>query len=160
MSESEKYIPLLSRLSPPPGAVKTKIRHGRGVGSGIGKTSGKGQKGQKARHPGNFSKLAFEGGQTPIQRRLPKVGFWNPFSKHIVTVNVADLAQFTAGSTIDMDALREVRLIRGQFDGLKILGTGEIKHAVTVKAHAFSASAKEKIEKAGGKVELIGVAAG
>ena len=148
----EKYVPILSRLRAPEGAVRGKKRKGRGVGSGLGKTAGKGQKGQKARHPGNFSKLAFEGGQSPIQRRLPKVGFKNPFTKAIVTVNVGDLAAFKAGSTVDESKLREHRLVRGKFDGVKVLGTGDLKAALTVHALAFSESAKAKIEKAGGKI--------
>ena len=148
-------VPILSRLRAPEGAVKSKRRKGRGPGSGLGKTAGKGQKGQKARHPMDFGKLAFEGGQTPLQRRLPKVGFWNPFSKHVVTVNVGDLVAFDKGATVDEAGLREHRLVRGKFDGIKILGTGELDRSLTVKAHAFSASAKEKIEKAVGKVELI-----
>ncbi len=148
----EKYIPILSRLRAPEGAVKRKKRKGRGPGSGLGKTAGKGQKGQKARHPGGFSKMAFEGGQSPIQRRLPKVGFVNLFSRNIATVNVGDLAEFKAGTTIDAAKLREHRLVRGRFDALKVLGTGDLKAALTVHAHSFSESAKAKIEKAGGKV--------
>lgn len=154
MAEETK-IPLLSRLRAPEGAVKGKRRKGRGVGSGLGKTAGKGQKGQKARHGMDFGKLAFEGGQTPIQRRLPKVGFWNPFSKNLATVNVGDLVTFDKGATVDEAGLRNFRLIRGKFDGIKVLGNGELDRALTVHAHAFSASAKEKIEKAGGKAELI-----
>jgi large subunit ribosomal protein L15 len=160
MAENNQYIPLLSRLSPPEGAVRDKKRKGRGPGSGLGKTSGKGQKGQKARHPGGFSKRAFEGGQTPIQRRLPKIGFWNPFSKNVATVNLSELSRFAAGQTVDIDALREAKLVKGRHDSVKILGDGEISTAITVKAHAFSASAKEKIEKAGGKAELLVAAQG
>lgn len=152
-------VPLLSRLRAPEGAVKSKRRKGRGPGSGLGKTAGKGQKGQKARHPMDFGKLAFEGGQTPLQRRLPKVGFWNPFTKHVVTVNVGDLAFFDKGTVVDEAALRNHRLVRGKFDAIKVLGNGELPHALTVKAHAFSASAKEKIEKAGGTVEVLQVLA-
>ena len=158
MSEAdstEKYVPILSRLRPARGAVKTKRRKGRGPGSGLGKTAGKGQKGQKARHPGAFSKLAFEGGQLPLQRRLPKVGFWNPFSRNLATVNLRDLAVFDASSVVDAEALRGKRLVRGQFDGVKVLGNGDIDRPLTIRAHAFSATAKEKIEKAGGKAEVI-----
>jgi large subunit ribosomal protein L15 len=155
-AQGEKYVPILSRLSPPKGAVKSKRRKGRGPGSGLGKTAGKGQKGQKARHPGDFGKLHFEGGQSPIQRRLPKVGFWNPFSKVVATVNVGDLQVFPSGTVVDIAALREARLVRGRrFDGVKVLGDGDLGHALTVRAHAFSASAKAKIEKAGGKAEVI-----
>lgn len=162
MSETdsiEKYVPILSRLRPARGAVKTKRRKGRGVGSGLGKTAGKGQKGQKARHPGHFSKLSYEGGQLPLQRRLPKVGFWNPFSRNIATVNLSDLAVFEANAVVDVDALRGKRLVRGKFDGVKVLGNGEIDRPLTVRANAFSATAKAKLEKAGGKVEVIALAA-
>lgn len=155
MSEENNH-PILSRLSPPEGAVRSKRRKGRGVGSGLGKTAGKGQKGQKARHPGDFGKLHFEGGQSPLQRRLPKVGFWNPFSKNLASVNVGELARFSAGTVVDEAALRSLRLVRGRLDGVKVLGGGELSHALTVRAFAFSASAKEKIEKAGGKVEILG----
>jgi large subunit ribosomal protein L15 len=158
MADAQKEqptVPPLSRLSPPPGAVKTKRRKGRGVGSGLGKTAGKGQKGQKARHPGGFSKLGFEGGQMPLQRRLPKVGFHNPFSKHVEVVNVWELTCFDAGATVDPDALRAAGLVKRRLDGVKVLGDGDLDRALTVKAHAFSKSAKEKIEKAGGTVEVL-----
>lgn len=153
--DEEQYVPILSRLRPPAGAVRGKRRKGRGVGSGLGKTAGKGMKGQKARHPGGFSKLHFEGGQTPLQRRLPKHGFHNPFSKTVVTVNVSDLNGFENGATVDVDALREAGLIRKRFDGVKVLGSGELERKLTVKVHAFSASAKQKIEKAGGTAEVV-----
>lgn len=153
--QEEKDVPILSRLRPPAGAVRSKKRKGRGVGSGLGKTSGKGMKGQKARNPGAFSKLHFEGGQTPLQRRLPKFGFRNPFTKAIVTINVSDLNRFEDGATVDAATLREAGLVRKRFDGVKILGNGEVERKLTVRVHAFSASAKEKIEKAGGKAELI-----
>lgn len=153
--QEEKNVPILSRLRPPAGAVRSKKRKGRGVGSGLGKTSGKGMKGQKARHPGAFSKLHFEGGQTPLQRRLPKFGFRNPFTKTIVTINVSDLNRFEDGATVDAATLREAGLVRKRFDGVKVLGNGEMERKLTVRVHGFSASAKEKIEKAGGKAELI-----
>jgi len=152
---TDREVPILSRLRPPPGAVRKKQRKGRGVGSGRGKTSGKGMKGQKARHPGDFGKLAFEGGQMPLQRRLPKVGFTSPFAKKIAVVNVSDLARFDAGGTVDVDALRESGLVKGACDGVKILGNGELDRKLTVKAHAFSTGARAKIEKAGGEVELL-----
>ncbi len=155
MAEEEKEVPILSRLRPPPGAVRPKKRKGRGVGSGLGKTSGKGMKGQKARHPGGFGKLHFEGGQTPLQRRLPKFGFHNPFTKTVVTVNVSDLNGFDDGATVDVDALRDAGLIRKKFDGVKVLGNGALDKKLTVRVHAFSAGAKEKIEKAGGKAEVL-----
>ncbi len=147
--------PILSRLRPPPGAVRDKKRKGRGVGSGLGKTSGKGMKGQKARHPIGFSKLGFEGGQTPLFRRLPKRGFKNHFAKNLATVNVKDLTRFDAGSTVDEQALREAGLLRRKCDGVKLLGDGDLDRALTIRLAAVSASAKEKVEKAGGKVELL-----
>jgi large subunit ribosomal protein L15 len=148
-------VPILSRLSPPAGAVRGKKRVGRGPGSGLGKTAGRGQKGQKARQPGGIHKLGFEGGQTPIQRRLPKTGFHNPFSKKVVAINVEQLKRFDAGAVVDAEALRNARLIRREYDAIKILGEGELDRALTVRAHAFSASAKEKIEKAGGTAETV-----
>jgi large subunit ribosomal protein L15 len=152
MSE-EKRVPLLSRLSPPPGAVRGKRRIGRGIGSGWGKTAGKGQKGQKAR--GTMKRLGFQGGQMPLQRRLPKTGFNNIFATIYAPVNVADLAVFAAGSVVDEAELRAQRLVRGRVDGVKVLGDGELDRALTLKVHAISASAREKIEKAGGTVELL-----
>ena len=148
-------IPILSRLRAPEGAVQPKKRVGRGVGSGLGKTAGRGQKGQKARQPGNIHKLHFEGGQMPLNRRLPKIGFNNPFHKEMAVVNVASLDQFEAGATVDEQALRARGLVKGQWDGVKVLGVGELAKKLTVKATAFSASAKEKIEKAGGVAELV-----
>lgn len=154
--ENEKEVPILSRLSPPPGAVRSKKRKGRGVGSGLGKTAGKGMKGQKARHPGDFGKLYFQGGQMPLQRRLPKFGFHNPFSKSWGTVNVGELAaRFEAGATVSLEDLRKIGVLKRKHDGVKVLGTGDLDKKLTVRAHAFSASAKEKIEKAGGKAEVI-----
>jgi large subunit ribosomal protein L15 len=151
--------PILSRLRPPAGAVQKKKRKGRGVGGGFGKTAGKGQKGQKARHPVGFSKMGFEGGQTPLFRRIPKRGFTNHFGTNYATVNVKDLARFSAGATVDEQALRDAGLLRRKCDGVKLLGTGELDRALTVKVNAVSASAKEKIEKAGGKVEVLEAAA-
>src|SRR5262245_12000388 len=132
MAESNE-VPPLSRLRPPAGAVQNKKRVGRGVGSGLGKTSGRGQKGQKARQPGNIHKLHFEGGQIPLQRRLPKHGFHNIFAAKVVEVNVRDLNRFDAGSTVDADALRAKGLIKGSFDLLKVLGNGELDRKLTVK---------------------------
>src|SRR5262245_45128032 len=117
----ENETPILSRLRPPTGAVKNRKRRGRGLGSGLGKTGGKGMKGQKARHPGGFGKLYFEGGQTPLQRRLPKLGFTNPFTKKIVTLNVSDLARFEKGATVTVDALLAAGVLKGRFDGVKVL---------------------------------------
>src|SRR5215831_8053505 len=134
----------LSKLKKPEGATMKKTRRGRGVGSGLGKTSGRGQKGQFARTRG--FKPHFEGGQTPIQRRLPKRGFTNPFSAKIAEVNVGDLEEaFATGATVDEKALRARGLVKGAFDKLKVLGDGELKKALTVSAHAFSKSAAEKI---------------
>ena len=146
---------ILARLAPPAGAVKTAKRLGRGVGSGLGKTCGKGMKGQKARHGGNFGKLHFQGGQTPIQRRLPKRGFNVPFPQTVVAVNLADLERFEAGATVNEAALRGARLVQGRDVKIKILGEGELTKKLTVEAHAFSASASEKIEKAGGKAVVL-----
>ncbi len=159
MSEEDKYVPILSRLRPPEGAVQKKKRKGRGLGGGLGKTAGKGMKGQKARHPVGFSKLGFEGGQTPLFRRIPKRGFKNHFGTNFATVNVKDLARFDAGSTVDEQALRAAGLLKRAADGVKLLGDGEIDRALTVQVSAVSASAKEKIEKAGGKVEVLGTEA-
>ncbi|MEY4581657.1 MAG: hypothetical protein RL701_6360 [Pseudomonadota bacterium] len=149
----EKRVPLLSRLRAPEGAVKVKHRVGRGIGSGWGKTAGKGQKGQKAR--GTMKRLGFQGGQMPLQRRLPKIGFNNIFGVHYAPVNVVELNIFDAGSVIDEAELRQQRIVRGRWDGVKILGEGELTRALTVKVHAISGAAREKIEKAGGTVDLI-----
>jgi large subunit ribosomal protein L15 len=146
---------ILSRLRAPEGANTPKRRVGRGVGSGLGKTAGHGQKGQKARHPGNFSKRQFEGGQTTYQRRLPKRGFFNPFSLVVATVNVGELERFEPGARVDEQALRAARLVRGRFDRIKVLGEGELTKPLTVSVHAFSASAKDKIERAGGHAVAI-----
>jgi large subunit ribosomal protein L15 len=146
---------ILSRLAPSAGSVKTAKRLGRGVGSGLGKTCGKGMKGQKARHGGNFGKLHFQGGQTPIQRRLPKRGFRVPFPEVTVALNVADLERFDAGSTVNEAALRAARLVQGRDVKIKILGDGELTKKLTIEAHSFSASASEKIAKAGGKAVVL-----
>ena len=143
----------LSKLAKPAGATRPKTRKGRGVGSGLGKTAGRGQKGQYARTRG--FKPHFEGGQTPIQRRLPKRGFTPPFPTKVAEVNVGDLEIFAAGAKVDEKALRVEGLIRGRFDKIKILGHGELTKAVTVSAHAFSKSAAEKIQKAGGKAVVV-----
>ena len=156
MSEEQNNVPILSRLRPPAGAVRPKRRKGRGIGSGLGKTSGKGMKGMKARHPGGFSKLGFEGGQMPLYRRIPKFGFKTVFVDKVVAINVSELAKrFDAGATVDPDALAEAGLAKGKYDRIKILGNGELDKALTVSAHGFSKSAKEKIEKAGGSVSVI-----
>jgi large subunit ribosomal protein L15 len=147
--------PILSRLRAPKGAVKDRRRIGRGPGSGLGTTAGKGQKGQTARGGGQVRR-GFEGGQTPLMRRLPKTGFKNPFTKKVLTVNVGLLGRFDAGTVVDPELLAKSGLARGQFDGIKILGDGKLEKALTVRAHAFSQGAKTQIESAGGKVEVIG----
>lgn len=148
-------VPILSRLRAPEGAVRNKKRVGRGPGSGLGKTAGRGQKGQKARQPGNLHKLHFEGGQMPLNRRLPKVGFRSPFPRELAEVNVKQLEAFETGATVDLAALRERGLVKGRCDGVKILGKGELTKKLTVKADGFSASARQKIEQAGGSVEVV-----
>ena len=145
----------LHELSPAAGSTKERKRIGRGAGSGQGKTAGKGHKGQKAR-AGRGMRAGFEGGQMPLQRRLPKRGFNNIFRKEIVAVNVADLeARFENGAVVDVESLMQVGLVKNSFDGIKILGNGELTKKLTVKADAFSESAKQKIEAAGGKTEVI-----
>lgn len=146
---------ILSKLQAPEGAVTKKLRVGRGVGSGIGKTSGRGQKGQKARSSGNINKRHFQGGQTPIQRRLPKRGFRNPFADVVANVNVGMLEAFDDGAEVDLLALANARLVRGRFDVVKILGNGELTKKLTVTAHRFSKGAISKIEKAGGKAVVL-----
>ena len=146
----------LSKLSKPVGANRGKVRVGRGPGSGVGKTAGRGQKGQYARARG--FKPHFEGGQTPMQRRLPKRGFRNTFPAVTAEVNVGDLEVFDAGSKVDERALVQRGLVRGRFDRIKVLGDGDLTKPVTVLAHAFSRSAAEKIQRVGGKVVTIGAA--
>jgi large subunit ribosomal protein L15 len=146
---------VLSKLMPPEGAVTSPRRIGRGVGSGLGKTAGRGQKGQKARSKGNINKLHFQGGQTPMQRRLPKRGFRNPFPSTVAEVNVGDLDRFEKGASVDEKALRDARLVSGAIDRIKILGDGTVTKPLTVTAHAFSKSAAAKIEAAGGKAVLL-----
>ena len=146
---------VLSRLAPAAGSSKKEKRFGRGIGSGLGKTCGKGSKGQKARHGGDFGHLYFQGGQTPIQRRIPKRGFRIPFPVRTAAINVSELERFDAGSTVDEKALRQARLVQGRDVRIKVLGDGELKKKLVVSAHSFSASARQKIEKAGGKVVLL-----
>ncbi len=148
---------VLSRLSPPAGSRKAAKRLGRGPGTGLGKTAGRGQKGQKARSTGNIGKKHFQGGQTPIQRRLPKRGFRNPFAVEVAIVNVSSLDLFEEGSRVDEASLRSKRLVQGRDVLVKILGNGEVTKALTVAAHKFSASAVAKIEGAGGKAIVIAV---
>ncbi len=143
----------LHELSPAPGSKKVRKRIGRGAGSGTGKTAGKGHKGQNARSGGGV-RPGFEGGQMPLQRRVPKRGFNNIFAKKYAIVNVGDLDRFEDESKIDAALLKSVGLIKKEYDGLKILGNGELKKKLTVIATKFSASAKEKIENLGGKAEV------
>jgi large subunit ribosomal protein L15 len=146
----------LGNLKPSPGSTKNRTRVGRGEGSGKGKTAGRGTKGQQARS-GSGVMVGFEGGQMPLQRRLPKRGFHNPFSKQYTTLNVSDLeGRFEAGTEITAQMLREQGVISGiRKDGIKVLGNGEITVALTVKAAKFTKTASEKIEKAGGKAEVV-----
>lgn len=144
----------LYELSPAAGSVKDVKRIGRGHGSGNGKTAGKGHKGQNARSGGGV-RPGFEGGQMPMTRRIPKRGFNNIFATKYSVVNVSDLDQFVDGTVVDTDLLKASGLIKKTNDGVKILGNGELTKNLTVKAAAFSASAKEKIEKAGGKAEVM-----
>jgi len=143
----------LSKLAKPEGSSRGKTRKGRGVGSGLGKTAGRGQKGQFARR--STFKPWFEGGQTPLARRLPKRGFIKRNQAVIGEINVGQLEAFDAGAKVDEKSLRERGLIKGHVDRIKILGKGDLTKAVTVTAHSFSKSAQEKIAKAGGKSVLV-----
>lgn len=144
----------LHELAPAEGSVKDSFRKGRGPGSGNGKTSGKGHKGQNARSGGGV-RPGFEGGQIPLYRKLPKRGFNNRFAKVYAIVNVEDLNCFNDDDTVNLETLMSARKVRKALDGLKILGNGELKKKITVQAKVFSASAKEKIEAAGGKAEVV-----
>jgi large subunit ribosomal protein L15 len=144
----------LSNLKPKKGARHAKKRLGRGPGSGHGKTAGRGEKGQKSRS-GYHSKLGFEGGQMPLQRRLPKRGFTNIFKKEHAVVNVSELERFDNGATVDEGALRKAGLVKGQNDGIKILGDGKLTKKLTVHATKFSAAARRQIEAAGGSCQEI-----
>ena len=155
MAEEIAEVPILSRLRAPVGATKKKLRVGRGRASGHGKTCGRGQKGQKARQPGNIHKLHFEGGQMPLVQRLPKVGFNNIFAKTVGEVNLRDLDRFDDGATVDVDALVGAGLLRHRFDVVKVLGSGELEKKLTVRVHRFSKGAKAKIEAAGGTAEVV-----
>jgi large subunit ribosomal protein L15 len=143
----------LHELSPAEGSAKKPYRKGRGPASGNGKTAGKGHKGQNARSGGGV-RPGFEGGQIPLYRKLPKRGFTNHFAKKYAIVNVSDLNRFEDGAVVDAQALLAARIIRDVQDGVKVLGNGEITKKVTVKAAVFSATAKEKIEAAGGTTEV------
>ena len=144
----------LHELQPAEGSAKAAWRKGRGPGSGNGKTAGKGHKGQNARSGGGV-RVGFEGGQFPIYRTHPKRGFHNHFATNYAIVNVEDLNKFVDGTVVDIEMLLAAKIIRKPMDGLKVLGRGEISKKLTVKAAVFSASAKEKIEAAGGQVEEV-----
>jgi large subunit ribosomal protein L15 len=144
---------ILSKLQPPEGSTTAKNRVGRGLGSGIGKTCGRGSKGQRARC--GHTKRGFEGGQMPLQRRMPKRGFRNPDRAIIAEVGVCALEVFPEGTEVTLEALWDRGVIKGRYDRVKVLGTGELSKKLTVLAHAFSAGALCKIEKAGGKAVLI-----
>ena len=144
----------LNDLSLVAGSRREVKRIGRGVGSGNGKTAGKGHKGQKAR-AGHGMRPGFEGGQMPLQRRIPKRGFNNIFAKTVATVNVSDLNRFEDGTVVNAAALVETGLVKGYFDSIKVLGNGDLSKKLTVQVSAYSESAKQKIEQAGGKAEVI-----
>ena len=144
----------LHELSPAQGSAKAAYRKGRGAGSGNGKTAGKGHKGQNARSGGGV-RVGFEGGQLPLYRKLPKRGFKNRFAVNYSIVNVDALNRFEDGAIVDIEALKAAKLVRKELDGVKVLGNGELTKKITVKATVFSATAKEKIEAAGGKIEEV-----
>ena len=144
----------LHELSPAPGSTTPAWRKGRGTGSGNGKTAGKGHKGQNARSGGGV-RPGFEGGQLPLYRKLPKRGFKNRFAKEYTTVNISALERFEDGAVVDLDLLVNAGLAHKAADGLKVLGNGNVDKKFTVRAAAFTAAAKEKIEAAGGKCEVV-----
>ena len=144
----------LHELQPAVGSTTAAKRVGRGVGSGLGKTSGKGHKGAKARSGGG-KRPGFEGGQMPLQRRVPKRGFKNIFATKYASVNVEVLARFEDGAVVDAKALQDAGIVKKTYDGVKFLGRGEVTKKLTVKAAAFSEGAKSKIEAAGGKAEVV-----
>ena len=144
----------LHELSPAPGSVKDSWRKGRGPGSGNGKTAGKGHKGQNARSGGGV-RPGFEGGQIPLYRKLPKRGFTNHFATKYCVINLSALNKFEDGATVDLEILKGCGIVKDNYSKLKVLGNGELSKKITVKATVFSASAKEKIEAAGGKTEVL-----
>jgi len=144
----------LHELSPAPGSRTKPTRKGQGIGSGLGKTAGRGHKGQNARSGGGV-RPGFEGGQMPLQRRMPKRGFYNRFGKEIIAINVDQLNRFENGDTVTPETLLAARIIKKIGDGVKILGNGELEKNLTVQVQAFSKSAEEKILAAGGKAEVI-----
>lgn len=144
----------LNELAPPKGARKASKRLGRGPGSGRGKTAGRGTKGQKARSGGNI-RPGYEGGQMPLQRRLPKRGFTNIFKKGFAVVNIRDLSRFEKDSVVDRAALVSAGLLKGRYDGVKLLGQGTIDHPLVLKVDRCSKAARTKLEACGGRVETI-----
>ncbi len=144
----------LHEMSPAPGSQKKRVRVGRGLGSGLGKTSGRGHKGQNSRSGGG-TRPGFEGGQRPLYLRLPKRGFYNKFGKEFVEINVGSLNCFENGTVVDPIMLIECGLVKNLRDGVRVLGNGELSKSLTVQAMGFSKSAEEKILAAGGKVEVI-----
>ena len=144
----------LHEISPAAGSTTAPKRLGRGVGSGLGKTSGKGHKGSKARSGGGKAQ-GFEGGQMKLVRRIPKRGFTNIYAKEYATINLSALEAFEDGAVVDAQALKNAGIVKNAKDGIKVLGAGELTKKLTVKAAKFSSSAKEKIEKAGGKAEVM-----
>ena len=145
----------LNSIYPSDGATKTRKRVGRGTGSGLGKTSGRGENGQKSRS-GYSRKAGFEGGQLPLYRRLPKRGFSNAlFKKEYAVINLSDLNKFEDGATVTPEILKEMGILKNQLSGVKVLGNGKLEKKLNVKAHRFSSVAKEQIEKLGGKAEVI-----
>jgi large subunit ribosomal protein L15 len=144
----------LDELKPPHGAKKKAKRVGRGPGSGSGKTASRGSKGQGSR-AGGLKAAGFEGGQMPLQRRVPKRGFNNPFRTRYAEVNVRELERFAADTVVDESVLRQSGLVKGAWNGVKILGTGQVTKPLVVKVHRCSGAAREKIEAAGGKIEVI-----
>src|SRR3974390_790324 len=153
--KKERNTVSLSTLGPAKGSRKRKVRVGRGIGSKLGKTSGSGNKGQKYLR-GYSRRRGFEGGQMPLHRRMPKRGFHNPFEVNYSVVNIEELNVFPAGETVTPELLRAHGFVRRAKDPIKVLGDGELKNKITVHAHAFSASAKEKIAAAGGSFEVVG----
>src|SRR2546427_10920717 len=153
-TSEKKSTVSLSNLRPPRGSRKKKVRVGRGMGSKLGKTAGSGNKGQKSRR-GYSRRRGFEGGQMPLHRRIPKRGFHNPFGSSYAVVNLAELNVFPAGETVTPELLRAHGFVRRATDPIKVLGDGELTTKLAIHAQAFSASAKEKITKAGGTFEVV-----
>jgi large subunit ribosomal protein L15 len=147
---------LLSTLKPPHGSRSSRKRLGRGIGSGLGKTAGRGQKGQSSRTGKSKGiKRGFEGGQMPLQRRLPKRGFINPFRRDPSIINIRDLARFEAGAVVGPEELLAAKLVPTTRHGVKLLAVGELEHAITIRVHACSMAAMQKVQAAGGTVELL-----